>query len=140
VIKLVADVMVLSRGEVLLVRYADSAKYDDETGWFLPDDFLRRGEHPDAAARRILADQAGIVDADPALDHVESFGGEAGEAWHLVFHIRANAVLARVPFAAPALAEARWFPLSALPDRASVAHGGWALDLIAHMTRSPGSG
>src|SRR5205085_221376 len=58
-VKLVADVAVVAEGEVLLVRYANTAKYDGQTGWFLPDDFLAHLEHPDDAARRIVREQTG---------------------------------------------------------------------------------
>ena len=133
-IKLVADVMVRHGERVLLVRYADPTKYDGEAGWFLPDDFLHRGEHPRDAALRILDEQVGITDLAPELDHVESFGGDGDEAWHLIFHFRAAAQSA-VLRTSRALSAAQWFALGALPQRDAVAHGGWALDLIAEMTR-----
>jgi ADP-ribose pyrophosphatase YjhB (NUDIX family) len=130
-IKLVADVLVRAGDRVLLVRYADPEKYDDERGWFLPDDFLRHGEHPADAAKRILADQVGITAVDLTLDHVESFDGED---WHLIFHFKAEPVHPDLPHASRDVAEARWFSLTALPPRADVAHDGWALDLIAAMS------
>ena len=44
---LVADVALFAEGQVLLVRYRDMAKYDNESGWFLPDDELNYLEHPE---------------------------------------------------------------------------------------------
>jgi len=135
VIKLVADVMARRGDRVLLVRYADPAKYDGEEGWFLPDDFLRRGEHPRDAAVRVLAEQVGLAAASAELDHIESFGGEGDEAWHLIFHFRAVAGAGELR-PSPAVRAAEWFPLDALPPRGAVAHDGWALDLIGQMTKT----
>jgi ADP-ribose pyrophosphatase YjhB (NUDIX family) len=127
--KLVADVAVVAGDRVLFVRYRDTSKYDGQRGWFLPDDFLAHGEHPDAAARRILGEQAGI-DAQPALAEIESF---ANGAWHLIFHF-----VARVDDASPVdprgnVADARWFPLSDLPAAEETAHHGWGLDVLARV-------
>ena len=130
-IKLVADVFVRAEGKALLVRYAHPDRYDGEAGWFLPDDFLRHGEHPSDAALRILRDQVGIADGTVVLDHIESMDGDD---WHLIFHFRADRERANVPNASADVRDARWFALDALPDRAAVAHDGWALDLIGTMT------
>ncbi|MGH2627924.1 MAG: NUDIX hydrolase [Anaerolineales bacterium] len=124
--KLVADVCLLAEGHVLLVRYRDVRKYDGETGWFLPDDYLRHLEHPDEAARRILHDQAGITPPPVSLSHIESFEGNG--AWHLIFHYRAELPRpAEVPLQGNILA-AQWFPLGALPAPEEVSHGGWGLE------------
>jgi ADP-ribose pyrophosphatase YjhB (NUDIX family) len=130
-IKLVADVFVQAKEQTLLVRYAHPEKYDGQRGWFLPDDFLAHGEHPADAARRILADQLGIADAEVALDHIESLDGED---WHLIFHFKTQLPRPETPHASSDVAEARWFPLVDLPARADVAHDGWAIDLIAAMS------
>jgi ADP-ribose pyrophosphatase YjhB (NUDIX family) len=117
---------------VLLVRYADPAKYDGERGWFLPDDFLAEGEHPLRAARRILHEQVGLPELRPALGFIESF---ANGAWHLIFHHRI-ALRSRPPFApSSALAEARWFAFDALPPTEDVAHDGWALEIVERHRR-----
>jgi len=31
------------------------------------------------------------------------------------------------------VAEAKWFPLDALPDRKEVSHGGWAVDVLQEI-------
>ena len=129
-IRLVADVLVRANDRVLLVRYAHPEKYDDQRGWFLPDDFLRHGEHPRDAAKRILAEQVGLADVDVSLDHIESFDGDD---WHLIFHFKSGPVHDDAIRPSRELAEARWFPIAELPPRADVAHDGWALDLIAAM-------
>jgi ADP-ribose pyrophosphatase YjhB (NUDIX family) len=129
---LICDVAVIADDRVLMVKYADTAKYDDEPGWFLPDDVLRELEHPTGAARRIAREQIGLDLEDVELAHVESFRGDDG-TWHMSFHH-----LARLP-ATPALepssdlASAEWFSLSGLPPREDVAHHGWALSVLKKM-------
>jgi len=129
-IKLVADVMVEAGGSVLLVRYSQPEKYDDQTGWFLPDGFLLHGEHPEEAARRILVEQVGIDDVDVTLDHIESMDGDD---WHMMFHFRGSQAAAETPRPSDALVEARWFPVDALPPPTDVAHEGWALAVIERI-------
>lgn len=132
--RLIADVAVFAGDRVLLVKYEDVTRYDGQRGWFLPDDFLAYAEHPEVAATRIAMEQTGISLPNVRLDHIESFGDGA---WHITFHFRANLRKA-VPLAAgPNVAAAEWFPRSRLPGRATVAHHGWALDVIEKMTRSP---
>lgn len=128
--KLVADVAALSRGRVLLVKYKDASKYDNQKGWFLPDDFLAHGEHPTEAAKRILNEQAGVTVDSAQLRHVESFGNGA---WHLIFHHRADLGANPRLTLGENVAEAKWFPVDGLPERKAVAHGGWAIDVLEEM-------
>jgi ADP-ribose pyrophosphatase YjhB (NUDIX family) len=132
---LIADVALVASGRVLLLRYSDLEKYDGEGGWFLPDDALRTLEHPTRAATRIMREQVGVDLEDIRLDHVESFRGNDG-SWHLSFHHAAG--LPSVPDLRPAsgVADARWFPLDALPAREDVAHHGWALSVVKKMNLS----
>ena len=128
--KLVADVAVVAADEVLLVRYRDTSRYDGEAGWFLPDDYLVRLEHPDDAARRILHEQTGIDSAEVRLAEIESFNGEA---WHLVFHYVAGV---EEPVIVPTegnIAAAEWFPIDSLPHTAELAHHGWARDVLGRV-------
>ncbi len=83
--KLVADVAVFAEGDVLLVKYKDSNKYDHQKGWFLPDDLLKEFEHPDEAAKRILHEQLKIRDVEVSLHSIESFKGN-DSSWHMAFH------------------------------------------------------
>jgi ADP-ribose pyrophosphatase YjhB (NUDIX family) len=137
VIKLVADVAVVARDHVLFVRYRDTSRYDGEEGWFLPDDFLRRLEHPDDAARRILREQAGLGETEVRLVEIESFDGEA---WHLVFHYLA-AIDDLVEVAATGnVAESKWCPLGELPDPSETAHHGWPLDVLSRVLAVPAEG
>lgn len=131
--KLVADVAAVSGGKVVLVRYRDASKYDNQKGWFLPDDYLEHGEHPAEAARRILREQTGIAFKVPALTHIESFGNGA---WHLIFHHKAELPKASRVRAGANVAEAKWFPLDALPPRKKVSHGGWAIDVLEKILGS----
>ena len=127
--KLVADVAVVADGRVLLVRYDDVSRYDGQRGWFLPDDYLANGEHPDAAAKRIVREQAGL-DVDPALAEIESL---TGGAWHLIFHYRAAAAAPDTVRLGANVAAAEWFPLTALPPDAEQAHDGWAGDVLSRV-------
>jgi ADP-ribose pyrophosphatase YjhB (NUDIX family) len=126
---LICDLAIVVEERVLLVRYSNMASYDDEPGWFLPDDELRNLEHPTRAATRIAREQLGLDVGDVTLGHIESFRGNDG-SWHLSFHH-----LGRVPSVpevapGPDVGEARWFPLDALPPRSEVAHHGWALSTL----------
>ena len=124
-----ADVAVVADGRVLLVRYRDVSRYEGQRGWFLPDDYLADGEHPDAAARRILREQAGL-ELDPALGEIESL---ADGAWHLIFHYQAAAAAPAAVRPGANVAAAEWFPLGALPPDAEQAHEGWAGDVLSRL-------
>lgn len=129
---LVADVGLFVDGQVLLVRYRDMTKYDNESGWFLPDDELNYLEHPERAGARILKEQLGLSGLKPRLDHIESFKGNSG-AWHMSFHNKLE--LARTPRLKPsdALQETEWFAKTKLPVPGEVAHHGWALHVLETM-------
>lgn len=134
--RLVTDVALLAAGQVLLVRYRDTRIYDGQAGWFLPDDYLKSLEHPDAAAARILDEQAGLRVPVARLHHIESFGNGA---WHLIFHYAAEIPAPLTVAPGRNTAEAKWFSLTALPARAEMAHDGWGLDVLQTiLTRSPG--
>ena len=127
--KLVADVALDAGGQILLVKYEDTSRYDGQQGWFLPDDYLEHLEHPRDAAARIVREQIGL-DAELSLAEIESFGDGV---WHLVFHYRGS-LPAPLPISAgDNVAAAEWFPLDALPDPSEVAHHGWALDVISKV-------
>jgi ADP-ribose pyrophosphatase YjhB (NUDIX family) len=128
--KLVADVALVTGEQALFVRYRDTAKYDGQTGWFLPDDFLAHLEHPDDAARRIVREQTGIDGVEPRLAEIESFDGGA---WHLVFHYVARLEDAVPVTPAGNIAAAEWFRLDALPPAAEVGHHGWGLQTLGRV-------
>jgi ADP-ribose pyrophosphatase YjhB (NUDIX family) len=125
--RLVADVALLARDRVLFVKYRDVAKYDGQRGWFVPDDFLSHGEHPEHTAKRIARDQVGIELSDARLSSIESFGNGA---WHLVFHY--VTWLEEVPAITPgANVEAHeWFRFDDLPPSSDTAHDGWTLEIV----------
>jgi ADP-ribose pyrophosphatase YjhB (NUDIX family) len=133
--KLVADVTLLAEGQVLFVRYRDTAKYDGQTGWFLPDDFLAHLEHPDTAAERIVREQSGIEAPDLRLAEIESFNGHA---WHLVFHYVAQLDESQPVEIEGNVAAAQWFPLDALPPASEVGHHGWGLDTLGRVLAAQG--
>ena len=132
--KLVADVAVVAEGQVLMVRYRDTKRYDGQRGWFLPDDHLRHLEPPDEAAGRIVREQARIGPPAPRLEFVESFGNGA---WHLAFHYRAD--LDAIPRTTPGsnVKKLAWFPLTGPPPAEETAHGGWALEVLTRMGLRP---
>ena len=127
--KLIADVALLSGDRIALVRYARSGDYDNQTGWFLPDDELKFLEHPEDAAKRILHEQLGVTSLTPRLDHIESFQGN-DRSWHLVFHFVAEVSDPGDIQAGAGVSSLQWFSLGQLPERKDVAHHGWALDVI----------
>ena len=127
---LIADVALFKGRSVLLVKYKDPEAYDGQTGWFLPDASIKYLEHPDNAAKRLLRDQLGLDKASPKLDHIESFRGNDG-SWHLSFHYRSAIEVEFTP--GEDIAEAKWFPLDALPPKDDVAHHGWALTTLKKM-------
>ena len=128
--KLVCDISLLAGDRVLLVKYKETGKYDGQSGWFLPDDYLRRLEHPEDAARRIAKGQAGLEAPKLSLDLVESFEGDDG-TWHLIFHYVGRLAQPRTVAPIGNIANAEWFPLDRLPPREALAHHGWAADVLA---------
>ena len=121
-IQLIADLVVVRPAdEVLLVRY--------DTGnerWWLPGSGLQAEEHPDEAARRVLAELPGVSVRSITMTGVESFRGQRG--WHMVFHYRVDAdgqPEARVP--------ARWFAVSDLPR---TEHGKWERKVVHRVLRA----
>lgn len=131
---LIADVGLFAGNRVLLVRYKDINRYDHQAGWFLPDDALRRFEHPEMAAKRILKEQLNITIPKVSLGFIESFKGHDG-TWHLAFHYRADPDTAALLEPSEDLKTAQWFGLDQLPERDEVAHYGWALSTIRELTQ-----
>lgn len=127
--KLIADVALVAEGRVLLVKYADTNKYDHQRGWFLPDDLLAHLEHPEHAATRILNEQVNLSVPQVRLSHIESFKGRDG-SWHLAFHYKAELDKALPLTPSADIEAAEWFALDHLPSRSEVAHHGWALEVI----------
>ena len=127
-IKLVADAALFVGDRVLLVKYKDTSRYDSQAGWFLPDDYLRRKEHPENAARRILREQVGLEVPGLKLGLIESFEGKG--AWHLIFHYVARLGVEVDLALGPNTAAAEWFSLGHLPPRSEIAHEGWAADIL----------
>jgi ADP-ribose pyrophosphatase YjhB (NUDIX family) len=125
--KLIADAALFAGGQVLLVKYLDTARYDGQAGWFLPDDVMKEPEHPDAAAHRILYEQVGVKAKKVELGFVESF---AHGTWHLIFHYRSELPKKPTLRMSEKVAEAKWFPLDKLPPREDCAHHGWAHEVL----------
>ena len=129
-------VAVLHHSSALLVKYADTSQYDNQPGWFLPNDELRHVEHPEAGAKRVLKTQLGIENATLKLVDIESFIGDA-KTWHLSFDYLAFPTgmnLAK----GEGVAEAKWFEIDKLPGMEEWAHKGWGRAvLMKHAKVAP---
>jgi ADP-ribose pyrophosphatase YjhB (NUDIX family) len=130
--KLVVDVALFSGDSVLLVKYHDVRKYDGETGWFLPDDFLVHGEDPKVAGERILREQVGKTRSRLRIGFIESF---ADGAWHIIFHYVGRVSRTFSPRLGRNVSDAKWFRLARLPRASDVAHHGWALQTIRKVRK-----
>ena len=128
-----ADVALFRGDSVLLVKYNDVSRYDGQTGWFLPDDYLRRLEHPEDAGLRILREQVSVHLRSLDIGFIESF--ESSQAWHLIFHLIGRLGEGVEPRAVGNTGAAQWFERSALPPRSEVAHDGWAIDILETLAR-----
>ncbi len=124
-IQLISNLVVATPArEVLLVQY------DSEGGrWWLPGADLQSYEHPDEAARRVLASLPGLSVRAVQMHDVESFRGRRG--WHVVFHYR---VTAEGDPKSPT--PAKWFSPSALPR---TMHGQWERDVVQRVLEIGGS-
>ncbi len=120
---IVAHVAVLHHNSALLVKYIDSSQYDNQPGWFLPNDALHHVEHPEAGVKRILREQVGIENATLKLMEVESFIGD-NKSWHLIFDYLAFPTSMKVT-KGEGVAEAKWVEVDKLPDPGEFAHRGW---------------
>lgn len=123
--KLIADVTLISDGEVLLVKYKNTGENDFQKGWFLPDDLLNQNEHPEDAALRILEEQLGLTNINVVLNHIESFTGK-DKTWHLAFHYKAEIKSTDEIRVSEKISEYDFFNPSDLPQKREIAHNGWA--------------
>ncbi len=119
-VTLLADAVVQEDSGVLLLQLVDAA--NGREGWQLPGGALDRGEHPEAAIRRVLKMQVGLEPEYLALAEVES---TPGDHWRLIFHYRCDAN--RPPTIGEGVRAARFFQLEHLPQ---TAHGDWERDVI----------
>ena len=106
---------------VLLIRHAYGPGH-----WDLPGGFCRRGESFGAAARREIAEELGVSDAQwTDLGELRRrFDGR-----HETLHgFRVELPRRDLTIARAEVAEARWFPRSGLPEVAPIVHAIAALD------------
>ena len=126
----------LHHSSALLVKYADTSQYDNQPGWFLPNDELRHVEHPEVGSKRVLKTQVGIENATLKLVDIESFIGDA-KTWHLSFDYLAFPTgmnLAK----GEGVAEAKWYEIDKLPRMEEWAHKGWGRAvLMKHAKVAP---
>ncbi len=100
-------VMMVRGGQVLLVRHT----YTD--GWYMPGGGVQRGETMDAAARREAAEEVGAELHDLRLVGVFSSFKEL-KSDHNILFVSTDFSVGRKQDRE--IAEARFFPLNALPD------------------------
>jgi ADP-ribose pyrophosphatase YjhB (NUDIX family) len=97
-------------GEVLLVRHTYG-----ERGWALPGGLMRRGEAPEATARREMREELGLdIAAWRALGHLRFIGTE--RARHVVACLAATAPADELELNAAEIHEIAWFPRAELPE------------------------
>jgi ADP-ribose pyrophosphatase YjhB (NUDIX family) len=130
---IVSHLAVLHHSSALLVKYDDWSEYDNQPGWFLPNDGLKHVEHPETGAKRILREQLGFENATLRLVDVESFIGD-NRSWHLIFDFLAFPTSMRVS-RGKGVAEAKWFEIDKLPGPGEFAHNGWGRAVLLKHAR-----
>jgi ADP-ribose pyrophosphatase YjhB (NUDIX family) len=128
---LIVHVAVLHHSSALLLKYRDPSLYDNQSGWFLPNDSLKHMEHPEVGARRVLKEQAGIDKASLRLSQIESFVGDNG-SWHIVFDYMA--IPSSTHIVKGKISAAEWVRLDELPESKEFAHNGWGRSILVKLT------
>ena len=109
------DAVVMQRGQVLLIR-----RRNPPEGWALPGGFVDYGESAETAVARELKEETGLEAVSLRLFGVYSAPGRDPR-----FHTLSVVYLTEAAGAVQAgddAAEARWFPLNALPDGIAFDH------------------
>ena len=130
--KLIADTLLISKGKVMLVKYKDTSSFDNQKGWFIPDDSLNEFEHPEAGAKRILREQTGAKAPKVTLGFIESIGHGT---WHMIFHYYLEVARPPAIRLGKNVAQAKWFDLGKLPAAAEFSHHGWGRGIIAQIQK-----
>jgi ADP-ribose pyrophosphatase YjhB (NUDIX family) len=129
---LIVHVAVLHHSSALLLKYRDPSLYDNQSGWFLPNDSLKHMEHPEVGARRVLKEQAGIDKASLKLSQIESFVGDNG-SWHIIFDYMAIPSSTHI-LKGKEISAAKWVRLDELPESKEFAHNGWGRSILVKLT------
>lgn len=107
--------------KVLLVRRGEAPFLGE---WALPGGFVREGEGLEAAARRELAEEAGLEDEALYLEQLYSFGEPGRDPrGHTVTVAHTALVRSELALAAAGdAADAAWWPVGALPSALAFDH------------------
>ena len=129
---LVSHIAVIHNASALLVKY--SWGHDEQAGWFLPNDGLNHGEHPNEGAKRILKEHLGIENLNPKLAQIESFFGN-DKSWHLIFDYVAYLSSMKMTKGGE-VTEAAWFEFDKLPPASEFAHNGWGRAVLLKLAKT----
>ncbi|GGZ18350.1 NUDIX domain-containing protein [Streptomyces nitrosporeus] len=116
-IRYTADVVLLAAGHVLLIQ----RRWDPHAGsWALPGGHVDAGEASLQAAVRELKEETGLPVAADALRQVGAFDAPGRDPRGRYVTVAYTATLPELtaPTAKDDAADARWWPLTALPDLA----------------------
>ena len=115
------------RDNVLLVRHTYGS-----SAWDLPGGGIKRGEEPESAARREIAEELGI-----SIDEWQSLGAvmiASGHREDFVHCFQAEADGLELVIEEGEIAEVRWFPRNRLPEKL----GRYARPVLARSLRDSG--
>ena len=135
-----ADVVALTLAGVPRVLLIRRGREPFAGMWALPGGFVNEDEPPEVAARRELAEETGLVRAGP-LELVGVYGdpGRDPRGWTVTAVYRATLAEEVAVAGGDDAADARWFPIDALPALA-FDHYRVVADALASLERqaSPG--
>ncbi len=119
-----ADIVIFTLRErclhVLLIRRGEETERDK---WALPGGFLRENESPEQAARRELQEETGV--ADVFMEQFRAFGEPGRDPRGWVITVAFTALIPSDTLVLRAdtdAADARWFPVDALPSPLAFDH------------------
>ncbi len=120
--------------EVLLTRRA-VPPFEDY--WDVPGGFVDPGEHPEDALRREMLEELRVtIDLQGFLGIFMDSLGDDGESTLNIFYVAT--IQEGIITPGSDVSEAKWFPLSRLPERIAFNNGRQALETLANSHRPDG--